>query len=66
MHYNLTTKALPALSVVDHVVIQDTSTKRWITPGVESIRVTSAITSSKRRQDVSFVRIDVSSARDLQ
>ncbi|EFX69491.1 hypothetical protein DAPPUDRAFT_113630 [Daphnia pulex] len=33
MHYNLTTKALPALSVVDHV-IQDTSTKRWITPGV--------------------------------
>lgn len=34
MHYNLTTKALPALSVCDHVVIQDTSTKRWITPVV--------------------------------
>jgi hypothetical protein len=34
MHYNLTTKALPALSVGDHVVIQDTSTKRWITPVV--------------------------------
>lgn len=34
IRYNLTTSTLPSLNVGDHVLIQDSTTKRWITPGV--------------------------------